>query len=221
MRRFLVQEDVATSVLLSRFCMSSLVRARSSTLAWSWALTVCSSSLSDCISSLEVSNSSLALWSSSLLDCSSSLVDLSSSLDVSSSSTVLCKVSFTYWTSCSNSKTRSGGAWVDRAAGFRAGSRFSRPVRSGTPPAAGRGCSPARSASQPRAGRQSNPRWSSRAYLHGQPGRPGRRPGATPRPGQSAGPRAPCPGCSCAAGRSPVRDNPRCARGCRECHPGR
>ena len=60
------------------------------------------------------------------MDCSSSLVDLSSSLDVSSSSTVLCKVSLAYWSSCSKSRIRPGGALAERPAGLRAGSRFSR-----------------------------------------------------------------------------------------------
>ncbi len=66
--------------------MSFVARDRSATLAWSSALTVASSSLTDCSSSLEVSSSSFVDCSSSLMDCISSLADLSSSLEVSSSS---------------------------------------------------------------------------------------------------------------------------------------
>ena len=40
--------------------MSLLADSTSSTLSWSWLLTVLSSSLRDCSSSLEVSSSSLA-----------------------------------------------------------------------------------------------------------------------------------------------------------------
>ena len=81
------------SVLLSRLAMSLLADSSSSTLSWSWLLTVVSSSLSDCSSSLEVSSSSLADWSSSFIDMTSSFDALSSSLALSNSSMVPCRSS--------------------------------------------------------------------------------------------------------------------------------
>ena len=95
----------------------------SSTLAWSWVLTVVSSSLSDCSSSLEVSSSSLVVCSSSLTDMTSSLDAFSSSLVVCSSSMVLC--------SSSRVVSSSASSWRDAAppASARRRSRHRRPAR--------------------------------------------------------------------------------------------
>ena len=71
---------MATSVLLSRLLRSSVRASSSPILAWSWLLTVLSSSLSDCSSSLEVSSSSFDACSSSLIERISSFEALSSSL---------------------------------------------------------------------------------------------------------------------------------------------
>ena len=92
-----------------------MARSSSSTLAFSSALTVFSSSLSDCSSSFEASSSSLVDCASSLTETSSSLDDFSSSSAVSYSSIVDCRRSRV----SRSSRSSSGGAlgsshWRDR-----------------------------------------------------------------------------------------------------------
>ena len=97
MRNWRSRKRTAMSVLASRLARSLLVPSSSSDLAWSWVLTVTSSSFRLCSSSLPVSSSSLALCNSSLKEATSWLAAFSSSFAVFNSSSAHCNSSRVRW----------------------------------------------------------------------------------------------------------------------------